>query len=193
MSLKNALLAIVCLIAAFNAESAENSQAVVEWGELSLSGSACTQSANGAIREVQAGIYDVPVTLALNKALDKSLGRGTCMLALPVQVAAGYRLVLSDLSARASLNLRKGNRSRLDLEVFKAGLAGKVLTAQNDASKRRLLGSFGLSQVGDVVALDCGESGLLRANVSAVLQGSPRALISLDRVRIKARVEKCQN
>ena len=189
MNLKTAILTIAVVIVASQVEAADIPGAV-ELGQISVRGSACTNSA-GTVREVQPGIYDIPLNLSLTKALDKSLDRGTCAFALPIQVSAGHRLILSDVVAKASLNLRKGNKSRLDLEIFKAGSATAPLTAQHDATAKKIVGSFRLARAGEIVALECGESAIIRGNAAAVLQGAARSIISLNAVRINARLEKC--
>jgi hypothetical protein len=190
MNLKTAFLTIAVVIVASQSEAAEISDAI-QLGEISLAGSACTQVGSGKIRQIQAGVYDIPLTLAVAKDLNSGLERGTCAFALPVQVAQGYRLVISDVLAKASLNLRVGSKSRLDIEIFKAGTVTKPLTGTHEAVDKRIVGSYRLSRSGIVVATECGEGIILRGNASALLQGSARAQISLDALRLKARLEKC--
>jgi len=190
MNLKTAFLTFAVVIVASQSEAADISS-VVQLGEIALAGSACTQVGSGKITQVQAGVYDIPLTLAVAKDINSSLARGTCAFALPLQVAKGYRLVISEVGAKASLNLRVGSKSRLDIEVFRAGAVNKPLTGVHDASLKQIVGSYRLSRTGVVVRTACGEAINLRGNASALLQGAAKAQLSLDALRIRMRIEKC--
>lgn len=186
MNLKNALLALVFVLVAVHAEAALDN---VEIGELQVAGSACVNAFVAAPEEIDS--LALPLSIALKKNADQSLARGTCMFSLPLKVKDGYRLVLSDLDAEGVVNLRKGSKSRVDLEIFKAGSKGQVQTAQHDASNEKIREDILLSQSGEVLRFGCGESGILRGNASVLLQGSSRATASLVLIKLKAVVEAC--
>lgn len=194
MNLKYAFLAVILVFAAVYAEAmelgaVENPLEQVEVGQLQVAGTACVNTFVSAPDDLQ--VLILPLSISLKKTADKALARGTCMISLPIKVKSGYRLVLSDLSAEGVVNLRKGSKSRVDLEIFKAGEKGQVQSALHDASNKRVREDIDLSQAGEVFSLGCGESGILRGNAAILLQGSARATASLFTIGLRAKVEAC--
>ena len=161
-------------------------------GELQLSGTACVTSGAGSQSlEIVDDKLEIPISLMAKKANGSGILRGTCAFSLPLQMAPGRRLVVSETSIPGLLNLAKGSSSRVSAEIFKVGDHGQVLTDMSSATAKKIKKSIELTQAGQVLLVDCGESTILRGNLSALIQGTGRATVSLGALELGAKVEVC--
>jgi hypothetical protein len=185
MKLGLALLVLVFLEASAKAQ--------VELGPISMAGTACRLDDVGPIpATIENGLLQVPVAISLKKAPGEALKRGTCQFAIPVQVGAGQRLVLSQAVALGSVNLSKGTQAKVAIELFKAGSHGNIMTHESIAIEKKIKDQFQLSQEGEVIRLACGEATILRGNASILLRGDKRATSNLHLVEMEATVEDCE-
>ncbi len=183
-------LGIVIGLVALTAVAAK---AQVQLGAIVLGGTACQLAGVGPIEAIiEEGKLSIPAAIMAKKTSAQTLTRGSCSFTLPVQVDAGYRLVLSDSSTLGLVNLSKGSRARVSVELFKAGERGQQLVLEETAIEQKIRRNFELNQSGTVIALGCGESTNIRGNASIMLQGSGRATASLQLIEMNAHVEACE-
>jgi hypothetical protein len=172
---------------------ATSAEAQVQLGAIQLGGTACQLSDVGPIpATLDGGKLQIPAAIMLKKEAARPMSRGTCAFSLPVQVDAGYRLVLSDSSTLGLVNLAKGTKARVSVELFKVGAHGQVLSLEESAVDGKIRKNFELKQAGEVLRTECGESTILRGNASVMLQGSARATSSIQLIEMGAVIEACE-
>ncbi len=161
-------------------------------GNLAIAGNGCYQSPVQPELQLSSDKIEIPLSLMVKKESAASLARGACSLALPIEVDANHRLILSDAKLVGRVNLAKGSSSIVNVEIFKAGEKGISQVASADAKEKRLRDGFVLEQSGEIFALACGESAILRVNSSGILKGKARATTSLRGLEMGLRLELCQ-
>lgn len=165
----------------------------IKLGDLQLAGTACQLAGIGPIEvTIDEGKLQIPASIQAKKIPSQSLIRASCNFSLPVQLDPQYRLVLSDSSILGLVNLSKGTKAKISVGLFKAGGHGQVLEQEDSAETKKLRKNFELSQPGEVIVLNCGESGIIRGNASIVLQGTARATASIQLIELDAKVEACE-
>lgn len=165
----------------------------VKLGELQLAGTACQLAGVGPIEVIiDEGKLQIPASILAKKTASQSLIRATCNFSLPVELEAKTRLVLSDSSILGLVNLSKGSSSKVNIELFKAGSHGQILSQEDSAEIKKIRKNFELNQAGEVIVLNCGESGIIRGNASLLLQGTARATASIHLIELEAKVEVCE-
>lgn len=173
--------------------STAHAQSQYKLGVVSFAGTSCQVDDGDSINaSIQNGRLRIPLTTTIRKPSGESIERGTCQFSMPVQLPAGYRLVLSDLSVAGDLSLAAGARSRASAEIFQAGTQNEILESIDYASQSRLNKSILLRQNGEVLVSDCGAQMILRGNASLMLQGEGRSSGALYSMRMKARLESCR-
>jgi len=161
-------------------------------GEVKTAGSACDLS-SAQLGEVtlQDGVFVFPAILALEKSKG-SFGRGTCNLALPIELAEGKKLVLSDLEAIASTELAARSSLDINMEVFLAGGNGVLSKASLKSRRQSVSSDLLVLQPGTVLETACGGSGILRINASALIKGNGKSSAHLHVAKMKAALVSCE-
>ncbi len=161
-------------------------------GNLAIAGNGCYQSPVQPELQLSSDKIEIPLSLMVKKESAASLARGACSLALPIEVDANHRLVLTEAKIVGRVNLAKGSSSLVSVEIFKAGEKGVSQVASAEAKDKRLRKDIILEQSGEIFSLACGESAILRVNSSGILKGAARATTSLRGLEIGLRLEPCQ-
>lgn len=168
---------------------------LVDVGEAQVRGTACRLQGNelGAIT-LEEGIMRIPTAIALKKTTEEaSLKRGSCQFTIPMKVADGYKLLLTDLRAFGRMNLSRETSNKLSLEIFQAGQQGTKILAEDQAdSESRLRKAYDVGVEGVVLETECGAALNLRGNANIILSGgTARSTASLDFVAAKAEIVSC--
>ncbi len=119
----------------------------------------------------------------------RRLDRKTCSIALPIQAPEGFSMSLVvapegvfNLDSSGSLNLRQ--------ESFIAGERGLVTSKTFVGPDRDFFLADDFDFQGEPVWTSCGESSILRLNLSAIVRG--RASAKVDALRLTVLVRPCQ-
>ena len=180
------------LIAAFIGSVAYADPAIT-LGEITVGGTACfLNNAPPIPAEIQNDQLMIPIAAMVKKDVSKKLARGTCQFALPIQLAPDHKLIIEDATLLANINIANPSKSRIAVEVFKAGSVGPKLIDESESTARRIKKDISLTQQGVILESACGESLILRGNTSILLTGSARATARTDLLQLGARVVECK-
>lgn len=106
----------------------------------------------------------------------KRMDRKACSISIPVQAPKGYRVALLSHSVSA-IEVQSGSLN-YQQEVFLVGTKNKVLKKSFDKPTKVVLNTERESLRQPILWSGCGESTILRANLSTVAQGTARAQTS---------------
>lgn len=130
-------------------------------------GSACDQST----AKIQVNGQQTRVKVSMSKyrvaSSGKPIQRGTCNLALPVEVPAGKQLVISKIRVAEAFSLGSHTKSSISVAAFFPGQVGEVLS-QSLGNPSGARGRLVLSKRVNVVS-ECGQSTIVRFNSSITL------------------------
>lgn len=174
--------------------SVPKSAKALELGELKIGGNSClAQTGEQKLGETKEGHFIIPMGMYLKKDEGNSLSRGSCNFSLAVKVDNSKRVLVK--SSRILTSLRGKDeikKLRVDLEVFKAGTIGtkQVAEAQSAASAKVRQESYLVHD--DIYTSNCGESFILRGNLSGIIMGSGVGRIFTKNLIVDVVEEECQ-
>ena len=139
----------------------------------------------------------VPFRLSValeSESSEVSVARKNCVVSIPLEIPANRALVIDGVEVDQSQSLTVGTSSKLQVEVFKAGLQNQPLVIDNNAVKKNLIAKSTVTQKTSVL-FGCGESGLLRVNASALLRTikeSSQSAARLSNLKISTKLISCE-
>lgn len=186
MNFRSLLLAAGLVCSAMTAYS-------MEMGEVSIAGNIC-QNPVGTHKVVSGADPDsfvIPLGVYLKKDNTAGLARGACTFAVPLKAEANKRIVVR--AARQFYSLRTYqdvSKAKIDVELFKAGSRGPLLSAEIPGSEG-LSKTHGFLVADDVIVSGCGESLNLRGNLSAMIVGTGKARVFAKDLQLHIVEEIC--
>lgn len=114
----------------------------------------------------------------------REIARATCSLAIPIDVPAGYALVMPPMALKGYARVRNGDRAKINTEIFVAGARGEKQVTELDESNDGSLNVIATS--GDSFVGPCGSGVNLRLNSSILLNGNYNSgsYVHIDKLRI---------
>lgn len=148
-----------------------------ELGAVEIAGNACEVAVGThELLAVNDHRFVIPTGLYLKKDEDKSIARGQCTFALTLQASPGKKIIVSNSHQLVSLRAYpSGTKVQMNLEIFKAGSRGSVLTAIAQAADQVAKTNQSLESSDSLVETECGGSAILRGNLSATALGAGKA------------------
>lgn len=183
------LACLALLLLTVKMVNASETPPLVDPTKASIRGSGCT--AENARLEVHPFLHNLELTpsaLNVSNASEGGLNRKTCMVALPVHVPAGKKLVISDARLVTKSQLQSSAVATAQVEAFTAGSQSKPLVssltpAQNGVVRAKLKEVLAESE--------CGQDTNLRINASILAQGA-NAEASVKTLRVKYKLTSCE-
>lgn len=161
-------------------------------GSAQFNGSGCSQKNSEVklIDEAQS-LYSIPLNLYVKKEEATQLDRKNCAVAIPLEVSAGEKVVVSNVQQNVQLRAYPSVTTKTQLEVFLTGQRGQVLKAEAVATDKYVNSKTVLSQDGEVAVTECGQNAILRANASGLIQGSAKGRVYHNDLKLQIKVVKC--
>lgn len=121
---------------------------------------------------------------------EKKLSRKSCVIALPVQVPAGYKLTVMGAKISGASYLPGKSRGKISAEIFAAGKRGPRKTfnlrSNNDGREFIKFKKFDVSS--------CGVDTTLRINTSVLKRSRSKysnSFVGIDSLKLKYKLTKC--
>lgn len=165
----------------------------MEVGEVQIAGNICQQAvgAHSVEKGIDEGTYIIPLGVYLKKDNSASLARGSCTFAMSVTADAHKRIRVQQAQQFFSLkSFENVNKVKIDLEVFRAGERGLVMSAELPTANQKEKRHGYLSQE-DVLVSECGAGLTLRGNLSALSMGSGKSRVFAKDLKLKIVEEDC--
>jgi hypothetical protein len=166
----------------------------LEIGQLQLAGNGCVAPTGahdvGRI-DGASDRYSIPIMLKEEKLSEASLARVSCVMALPISLAANEKLQILDVSQKVRLRAGASSSARFDLEVFLVGQEGTKLNAEINAQEKTVRSTRTLNEEGVLAESKCGDSVMVRANSSARLMGTSRVRVQSEALKLGLRIVAC--
>lgn len=169
-------------------------QTVLELGQAQVSQGCEMKPSKVSLKK---GKISIPIRLSVeleSESGEASVARKNCAVSVPLEIPANRALVIDGVDVDQSQALTVGTSSKLQVEVFKAGLQNQPLVIDNNAVKKNLIAKSTVTQKTSVL-FGCGESGLLRVNASALLRTvkeSSQSAARLSNLKISTKLIPCE-
>lgn len=156
------ILAALCFMTASSAFAA------VDFSGFTYGGTGCTAGGSGisvhasTSEEGRLIIYMPDMQVDLNGG--KSFDRKACNIVMPIDVPAGFRLVIGKPSVFGNEDLSSGETLDANASVFLAGSQGPEVQFESTSNGNKSNEYYRRSQ--DELTLGCGEGGNLRASAT---------------------------
>ena len=193
--MKRVLVAIGCLLAlSTNAYSAKavSLDSVLDLDSASIGGSGCV-GGEASLRIAGRNILELRTPQMVVRAnASQPTARKVCSLAIPFQLPANMRLVVTGVKLGGAVVVTKGASVNIGAEIFTAGAAGPTLSHTVKAppagkvTKKLTLNLAGISTA-------CGEAGNLRLNLSETVKSSlSNSSAALGGALLGLQLQKCR-
>lgn len=117
----------------------------------------------------------------------EGLARKNCAISIPFKLKQNERLIVSNTRLNAALNLKRKAVVKTSGEVFIAGSSGARAESTDSGPKNQL----SIFRIGGV-STACGEDGILRLNMSQILQAkNVRSQARINGATLRVQVVKC--
>ena len=169
---------------------------MIDSTKIAINGTGCPVTRAGTLADfdLERNVLDLTFTNYTLTAGGGSSGiaRKACALAIPVNVPAGKKLIVSQIDMFSKVDFKSNSNGQMNIEAFLAGTQGPqlkktVATTDSDLQGRLLL------RRNDVLASNCGGADNLRLNTSGLVQhsGDAASRLAVDRISISFKVESC--
>lgn len=170
----------------------QNLSEIVQIGGAQISGVGCGGAASAVLQKD--GDLVFMVGLSANKPKKAALDRKACSLALPIQLAPGFKLTAKKIELRGTTSIQKGAKIKISSEVFSAGAIGDKINielAPTSSIKKSIRTSQAVSADKSEL-VSCGGSTNLRINASVISMGVQKSVLTkVDVIEVSTQLEKC--
>lgn len=165
----------------------------LEVGQVIHGGSGCTKAENIVSVDSATLSINIKAPNYIAESKNKSMTRKTCMVAIPIKVPAGKKLVMEKVTGQGTLILpNQESSAEINLEAFISG--GASIKVRNVLSGQLKIKELNLEN--DInLATECGDSILLRMNHSLLVRNASKkassASLGLDAITIQLALIDC--
>lgn len=186
--LKSSMLSLAILFAAM-------SSSAFEIGGLQIAGTGCEAPTGG--QELipildKPMAFGIPLNMSHEKTADATLLRKSCVMSLPITLAAGEKLQVLDVSQKVRLRAGAQTKASAQVEVFLSGQEGQILKAEIEGKNKTVRSNQTLNDDGVVAESECGKDVIVRANSIAMMQGLSKARVQTEALVLSLRVVSCR-
>ncbi len=182
--------------------------------QLKFAGTGCPTNAVGTLAEFdfernildfKFSKYNIVRNELVTQLSDSFIGRKDCTVVLPFVLPQGKKLTVTQIDFSTKFEVNRGDKVSLTNEVFFAGLTKPRITKASPQFLENTQGRL-LLRRDEVLKSECGQSGLLRVNTSAILDfkkilfnNKPEAgvktnddsIVDVDRVSLYFKLDDC--
>jgi len=166
-----------------------------EIGTLQIGGTGC-EVPTGAHELIPVAGTDlefaVPVMMRVSKSTTPMIERKACLMSLVVDLEANEKLVIHEVSQKVRLIAGQGTKASTQLEVTLVGEKGQIMTAEVAGTNRIARKGVTLQPANQpIAASECGKDVIVRANSSALINGTNSGRVSTQPLYINMQVVRC--
>jgi hypothetical protein len=162
-----------------------------ELGKLALSGSGCFGGSKVVAIEGESSRYALPVRVRLNKKGSAAFDRKTCNMRLPVDLNAGEKLQIWNISQTVRVIAAKDSEVKSSLSVSLVGTKANPLAFTLKAVEESVSVIENLKSDGLIAESACGSDTIITGDLNILATGNAKALATTGTALVTLKIVNC--